>query len=147
MTYRVLHAHCYQNDDDSSAVDSIAQVRRNQMYGSKSETLLACAVHLLTLGVYAWDNDCSDDRIFTATSWKDLEGGDIGSVFHGKESAPNACNWVFMALLRDPSDVMNCECYRGKENTLSLLRKIECDGGNHSAFLSGVDPALQSGAS
>lgn len=117
------------------------------MYGSKSETLLARAVHLLTLGAYAWDNDCSNDRICTATSWTDLGGGDIGSVFHGKESAPNACDWVFMALLRDPSDVMDCEFYRGKENTLTLLRKIGCDGGNHSAFLSGVDPALRSGAS
>ncbi len=55
MTYRVLHAHCYRNDDDSSAVESITHVRGYEMYGSriKSETLLARAIHLLTLGAYA----------------------------------------------------------------------------------------------
>lgn len=117
------------------------------MYGSgiRSEILLARAVHLLTLGAYAWDDSCSDNGMSTAR-WRNLGGGDIGSVFHDRESAPNAFDWVFMALLREPSDLMDCQWYRGKENTLTLLRMIGCEGGNQSAFLSGVDPALRSGA-
>ena len=147
MTYRVLHSHCYQSADDSSAMDSLVQVRGHQMYGSgiRSEILLARAVHLLTLGAYAWDDSCSDNGMSTAR-WRNLGGGDIGSVFHDRESAPNAFDWVFMALLREPSDLMDCQWYRGKENTLTLLRMIGCEGGNQSAFLSGVDPALRSGA-
>jgi hypothetical protein len=147
MTYRVLHTHCYQSADDSSAMDSIVQVRGHQMYGSgiRSEILLARAVHLLTLGAYAWDDSCSDSGMSTAR-WRNLGGGDIGSVFHDRESAPKACDWVFMALLREPSDVMDCQWYCGKDNTLTLLRKIGSEGGNQSAFLSGVDPALRSGA-
>jgi len=147
MTYRVLHTHCYQSADDSSAMDSIVQVRGHQMYGSgiRSEILLARAVHLLTLGAYAWYDSCSDSGMSTAR-WRNLGGGDIGSVFHDRESAPKACDWVFMALLREPSDVMDCQWYCGKDNTLTLLRKIGSEGGNQSAFLSGVDPALRSGA-
>ena len=73
---------------------------------TKSETVLARAVHLLTLGAYAW----GDDGVHS-TSWRELGGGDIGSVFqHHQESAsPNACDWINMALLREPSDVMNSE--------------------------------------
>ena len=108
----------------------------------KSETVLARAVHLLTLGAYAW----GDDGVHS-TSWRELGGGDIGSVFqHHQESASsNACDWINMALLREPSDVMNSEWYRGKESTLSLLKKIAFEGGG-SGFLGGVDPSLRSGA-
>ena len=128
----------------------MTNVRGNQMYGNriKSETLLARAIHLLTLGAYAWDDNCSNNTVPDDSSWRDLGGGDTGSVFHDeRESAPNASDWVVMALLREPSDVMDCEWYRGKENTLALLKKIGYEGGNHGAFLSGVDPALRSGAS
>jgi hypothetical protein len=148
MTYRVLHAHCYQDADDSSAVDRIAEVRGHEMYGCgvKSKTLLAHVVHLLTLGAYAWDDSCSDNSVSTA-HLRNLGGGNIGSVFHDRdrESALNACDWIFMAsLLREPLDVMDCQWYHSKENTLTLLTKIGCEGGN--AFLSGLDPALQSEA-
>ena len=41
---------------------------------TKSETVLARAVHLLTLGAYAW----GDDGVHS-TSWRELGGGDVGS--------------------------------------------------------------------
>jgi len=139
MAYRVLHVHCHEKEFQDT------QLRGREMYEKeiKSETVLARAVHLLTLGAYAW----GDDDDVRSTSWRHLGGGDIGSVFqHHQESAPpNACDWINMALLREPSDVMNSEWYRGKESTLALLKKIAFEGGG-SGFLGGVDPSLRSGA-
>ena len=116
------------------------------MYGKeiKSETALARAVHLLTLGAYAWD-ECHFGNP-GVKNWRELGGGDIGSVFHNQESAPDACDWVKMALLEEPAIVMNSEWYRGKENLLALLKKIAFEGANHSGFLGGVDQSLRSGA-
>ena len=129
----------------------MTNVRGNLMYGNriKSETLLARAIHLLTLGAHAWDDDSSNNTVSGGSNWRNLGGGDTGSVFHYLEaqSAPNAGDWVAMALLREPSDIMDCEWYCGKANTLALLKKIGHEGGNHCAFLSGIDPALRSGAS
>lgn len=141
MLYRVLHVHCHQEGGDSPSL-SDPRLRGKQMYVEdiKSETVLARAVHLLTLGAYAWEEEeCSSDV------WRDSGGGDVGSVFHDKDSAPTASDWVNMALLREPSVVMNSEWYHDKENALVLLKKI-VDGGGKSGFVGGVDQALQSGA-
>lgn len=148
VVYRVLHVHCYQNEDSPPSSDP--QLPGNKMYDEeiKSETALARAVHLLTLGSYSWEDPSLPTRDRSdSTSWKDMGGGEIGSVFHQRESAPAASDWVAMALLREPSEVMNCDWYRGKENALTLLRMIGSEGGNHSGFLGGLDPALRSGAS
>jgi len=137
--YRVLHVHCHQDDD----IPSEDALPGHQMYVKeiKSEQLLARAVHLLTLGAYAWEGGVSGNN-----NWKDLGGGEIGSVFYNREesSAPTACDWITMAMLREPSEVMSCEWYRGKDNTLTLLKRIV--NGGQTGFLGGVDPSLQSGA-
>lgn len=41
--------------------------------GTKSETALARAVHILTLGAFAWE-----EKSPSCVSWTDLGGGDIG---------------------------------------------------------------------
>jgi len=135
--YRVLHVHCHQ-DDDLPKEDAPPG---HQMYVKeiKSEQVLARAVHLLTLGAYAWEGGVSENN------WRDLGGGEIGSVFYNKEeSALTACDWITMAMLREPYEVMSCEWYQGKENTLTLLKRI-VDGGQ-TGFLGSVDSSLQSGA-
>ena len=134
VVYRVLHAYFYHGCVDSSS----SNFHETYMYKSrdKSEILLARAVHLLTLGVFAWDDTGSG--LSTITTWKDMGGGDAGSVFHSKESAPSRNDWIFMALLRVPVEVMNCEWYRGEGNTLSLLRMIR--------YETTVDSAVQTGA-
>lgn len=145
MIYRILHVHCCEKLSDTSLPNT--DVRGGHMYDekSKSETVLARAVHLLTLGAYIWEDDCSNDNMNSA-DWRDLGGGDVGSVFYNQKNAPNACEWINMALLREPSEVMHCEWYLGKENSLTLLKKIGFETGDRSGFLGGVDPALRSGA-
>ena len=135
IVYRVLHAYFYHGCVDSSSSNNF---RETHMYKSreKSEILLARAVHLLTLGAFAWDDTGSGS--LTANNWKDMGGGDVGSVFHDKESAPKCSDWLFMAFFRDPVEVMNCEWYQGEGNTLSLLRMIR--------YETTVDSAVQTGA-
>ena len=41
--------------------------------GTKSETALARAVHILTLGAFAWE-----EKLPSCVYWADLGGGDIG---------------------------------------------------------------------
>ncbi len=146
MVYRILHVHCCETHDDSPLSNS-TEVRGDLMYKeqAKSEAVLARAVHLLTLGAYAWEDACSSDMLIS-DDWSDLGGGDVGSIFYNRENAPIARDWVAMALLRDPSEVMSCKWYIGKENALTLLKRIGFEAGDCSGFLGGVDPALRSGA-
>ena len=142
VAYRILHVHCYESNIDSS----VSHVRGDSMYDdkSKSETVLARAIHLLTLGAYAWEDASIDNE--QSTDWRDLGGGDVGSVFYNREIAPSACDWVAMAFLSDPSEVMSSEWYIGKDNALTLLQKIGFEAGDSCGFLGGIDPALRSGA-
>lgn len=141
IIYRILHVHCRQNEVDTPNIGK-------EMYNEeiKSETVLARAVHLLTLGAYAWESDWSGN-----SPWKEQGGDEVGSVFHAglavfhdNETTPDACDWVKMALLRDPSDVMNSEWYNDKDTALILLKNI-VDSGN-TGFLGSVGPSVRMGA-
>lgn len=108
-----------------------------------SETALARAVHLLTLGAFAWRDACADDR-----EWKNRGGGSAGSIFHGLSvdaPAPTAREWVSLALMSPPSEMMDSPWYVKEESTLLLLRRLAVDGGKPGGFIS-QDRALRSGA-
>eukprot|EP00804_Cyclotella_cryptica_P026552 CCRYP_015394-RC/>CCRYP_015394-RC protein AED:0.06 eAED:0.06 QI:168/1/1/1/0.85/0.76/21/3141/1947 len=135
IVYRVLHAYCYAVDSPKST----AELRGREMYekGTKSETALARAVHILTLGAFAWEETLS-----SFVSCTDLGGGDIGSVFYQHQVsrvAPNAREWVEMALLRSPDKVMMSSWYLGEENTLLLLKRVASEAAiNDSSLKSGA---------
>lgn len=108
-----------------------------------SETALARAVHLLTLGAFAWQDASAGDR-----EWRNSGGGSAGSIFHGRSSeapAPTAQDWVALALMSPPDQLMDSAWYDGEENTLVLLRRLAVDGGTRGGFIS-EDQALRSGA-
>lgn len=114
---------------------------------AKSETALARAVHILTLGAYAWEEDSSEDKITIGTeSWRLNGGGDVGSVFYdrtdGLDTAPKVCEWVEKSLLRKPEEVMNSPWYEGEENALLLLSRLSRNQGVFSA----QDQSLKLGA-
>ena len=95
--------------------------------GTKSEASLARAIHILTLGSFAWQSDSSSTG-----------GTDIGSVFYHSE-LPSAKNWVDMALLRNPAQVMKNDWYEGELNALLLLKKLASETMvNDSALRSGA---------
>ena len=142
IAYRILHVYCYQNDSNPSDLNMLQGNKSMYDKEIKSETVLARALHLLTLGAYAWDSEAN----IGSTSWRESGGDEIGSVFYNQDLAPNASDWVKMALLRKPDEIMKCTWYDGKENALTLLKKIAYEGGNQSGFLGGVDPSLRSGA-
>eukprot|EP00550_Attheya_septentrionalis_P012964 CAMPEP_0198304944 /NCGR_PEP_ID=MMETSP1449-20131203/57651_1 /TAXON_ID=420275 /ORGANISM="Attheya septentrionalis, Strain CCMP2084" /LENGTH=2807 /DNA_ID=CAMNT_0044007473 /DNA_START=500 /DNA_END=8923 /DNA_ORIENTATION=- len=141
ITYRILHVHCRHaksNKDKTSLRGAPAYEG-----GAMSETSLARAVHLLTLGAFAWQDD-----VVVTESWKKHGGSSIGSVFHGRPDSaapPMASDWIKMAFLGNPHDTMDCDWYEGEENALSLLRRLSDDGGS-SIGLIAQDPAIRSGA-
>jgi hypothetical protein len=108
-----------------------------------SETALARAVHLLTLGAFAWKDASAVDE-----EWKSRGGSSAGSIFHGLATdapAPTARDWVSLALMSPPSEMMDSSWYIKEENTLLLLRRLAVDGGKPGGFIS-QDRALRSGA-
>ena len=147
MAYRVLHVHC-NNEKELDADPPGGQMYKREL---KSEKVLARAIHLLTLGAHEWQsvqggkNDAADNNV--DTRWRDLGGGDIGSVFyrHPILNPPNACDWIDMALMRRPDLIMNSRWYRGRETPLQLLEKIACEGVS-GGFLGGIHPSLRTGA-
>ena len=152
VAYRVLHVHCHHQWDEKEQTEYSFPREGAAMYdkGIESETVLARAVHYLTLGAYAWEglaDTTQSENSYLPSQWRETGGGDVGSVFYNQFSSPTACDWVNMALLREPSEIMNAEWYRGKDTTLILLNKIASKGGkNHSGFLGNIDPSLKSGA-
>jgi hypothetical protein len=74
IVYRTLHMHCRDVSQKKEAVD----LRGAAAYegDEKSETALARAVHILTLGAFAWQNARADDK-----AWRQGGGGSIGSIF------------------------------------------------------------------
>ena len=107
-----------------------------------SETALSRAVHLLTLGAFAWQDAMPDDK-----EWRKHGGGSLGSVFHNFKdtAAPTAREWVALALLSPPGVLMDATWYAGEENALLLLRRLAVDGGKPGGFVY-QDRALRSGA-
>ncbi len=89
-----------------------------------SETILGRVVHLLTLGVYAWEGTS------TADNWRKDGGGGTGSVFHDIENVPSQKDWVDRILLQKPELIMGSKAYSNEENTLLLLHKLTNVGGS-----------------
>jgi len=139
-TYRVLHMHCRQNvDKDLNGLWGKAVYETKE----KSETALARAVHILTLGAYAWMDANSQDA-----DWKFRGGGSPGSVFHNRtdeEPAPVAFDWIDSVLLKDPKELVDCDWYDGEENALLLLQRLAVSGGLAGGFVA-QDAAVRSGA-
>ena len=109
----------------------------------RSETALARAVHLLTLGAFAWQNASPEN-----SNWRQDGGGSIGSVFFDRSDdapAPTAKEWVSAAMLANPKTLSACEWYDGEETCLQLLRRLAVDGGHPGCFVA-QDRAVRAGA-
>ena len=141
IAYRTLHMHCR----DSKKTKDMMDLRGASAYESeeRSETALARAVHLLTLGTYAWQ-----DAMENETNWRNEGGGSVGSIFYNRGRdmpAPTARDWVSLALLANPRDLLDCEWYNGEECALQLLRRLAVDGGCVGCFVA-QDRAVRAGA-
>ena len=140
VTYRTLHIHCRDVSKSKETMD----LRGTMAYESdeRSETALARAVHLLTLGAFAWRDAIAGD-----SNWRQKGGGSVGSVFFDRsdEDTPTAKDWVSEALLANPRDLLACEWYDGEENSLQMLRRLAVDGGFAGCFIA-QDRAVRAGA-
>ena len=147
--YRVLHVHCHRPGM------ALKNYPGKGMYDAeiKSETVLARAIHLLTLGLYAWEGNVSSINI-NSTNWRSQGGGGIASVFEDFDLPPTASDWVEKVLLCDPQAIMQHEEYSSsdgsEQNILLLLHQISTENHtreqNNAAFLGGLDQSLKSGA-
>jgi Putative zinc finger in N-recognin (UBR box) len=142
ITYRTLHMHIRDSEKKKKGLSGLrgAIAYENQ---ERSETALARAVHLLTLGAYAW-KDASADNL----RWRQEGGGSIGSIFFDRSddfAAPTAKEWVSAALLVNPRIQQSSDWYEGEENCLHLLRRLAVDGGFVGSFVA-QDQAVKAGA-
>jgi len=128
VLYRALHVHCRCIPPKDIFLDHLENLPCKDAYQSDamSETILGRAVHLLTLGAYAWENS---NGFEINSDWRIDGGGDVGSVFHYLTEAPTPQKWVEMILLAKPEIIMASDKYRDEENMLVLLRKLAYDGG------------------
>lgn len=118
-----------------------------------SETALARAVHLFTLGAYCWEakNERNNGYNQRNKTWKDKGGGGTGSIFF---SIPiDTCNppcaklWVGEVLLANPSRLLNNVYYEEEDCALILLHRLATKGiGRDGSFVS-QDMSVRSGAS
>lgn len=141
IAYRTLHMHIR----DTEKKKNFGEMQGAMAYESqdKSETALARAVHLLTLGAYAWKDAISENP-----EWRQEGGGSIGSVFFDRsddEPAPTAKEWISAALLANPRIQQSSEFFEGEESCLQILRRLAVDGGFVGCFLA-QDQAVKSGA-
>lgn len=141
IVYRTLHIHCRDVTKKKDAVN----LRGSMAYEGeeKSETAIARAVHILTLGAYAWKNLTSEDA-----TWREKGGGSIGSIFFDRgdeDASPTARGWVSAALLASPKLQQACDWYDGEEPTLKLLHRLAADGGYEGCFIA-QDRAVRAGA-
>jgi len=141
VCFRILHLHCRENRHKD-----VSGLRRGKIVyenDERSETALARAVHILTLGAFAWDRARADDP-----NWRIHGGGSVGSVFFNRPDdagSPSVSNWIEAALLLDPGELLEGECLEGEENAFVLLRRLAVDGGIHGSFVAG-DKSVRSGA-
>jgi hypothetical protein len=141
IAYRTLHMHVRNTRKKKET----PELRGAMAYegGDRSETALARAVHLLTLGAFAWQSASPDNK-----EWRKDGGGSIGSVFFDRSddsTAPTAKEWVSAALLANPRLQQASAWYEGEENCLQLLRRLAIDGGFDGCFVA-QDKAVQAGA-
>lgn len=139
-TYRVLHLHCREESSKE-----LTELRGKTAYMSKekSETALARAVHVLTLGAYAWQQASSND-----SCWREKGGGSVGSVFFDWKDmylAPTASDWLKRTLLAPPGDLVDCDWFENEECGLILLRRLAVSGGVAGGFIA-QDAAVRCGA-
>lgn len=140
ILYRTLHVHCR----DSTIKTDLTGVRAPFAYeGDRmSETALARAVQLLTLGAFAWESAVPTPQ----GSWQNHGGSFDGSVFFNNSSAPTASDWIAKALLGNPGEIMDCDWYEGEESALLLLKRLAVDGGSKSVGFVAQDQAVRAGA-
>jgi len=142
IVYRTLHVHCREKRSAEDFVD----LRSTKAYESEalSETALSRAVHLLTLGAFAWRDAIGDDE-----NWHSHGGSYEGSVFHKRSidlPSGSVSGWISQALLAKPEKLMDCEWYSGEDNTLLLLKRLAIDGGSKSIGFVAQDQSLRTGA-
>ena len=97
-----------------------------------SETVLARAIHLLTLSAYAWDDD------------RKVGGTERGSIFFNSATVPTQQSWVDTVLLANPSEIMNCNMYEDEANILQLLNRLSDEGETDMSCTQ--DKSIRSGA-
>ncbi len=105
-----------------------------------SETLVGRVLHLLTLGVYAWDNSTANDSSGTFES----AGMEIGSIFSTHPNAPTQQEWVERVFLRSPKEIMLSDEYTNEETMIELIDKLALDGG--AKHFRVEDGAIRAGA-
>lgn len=140
MAYKTLHIHCHEERNKN-----LNDLRGKAVYEAKekSEIALARAVHLLTLGAYAWSDARHDD-----SNWKEKGGGSAGSIFCNRmddSSAPTIEEWVEMCLLQNPRDLLDCAWYDGEDTALVLLHRLALHGGTEGGFIA-QDTCVRAGA-
>ncbi|KAL3922278.1 MAG: hypothetical protein SGILL_002291 [Bacillariaceae sp.] len=141
ISYRTLHTHIRDNRKKKET----KELRGAMAYegNERSETALARAVHVLTLGAFSWKDAAANDM-----EWRKKGGGSVGSVFFDRSDdgpAPTAKSWISAALLANPRLQQSSEWYGGEENCLQLLRRLAVDGGYDGCFVA-QDKAVQAGA-
>jgi len=145
--YRTLHLHCRKPDKEKGVLGVDGSVGLNDSMGyesdERSETALARAVHLLTLGAFAWKDAKEND-----SEWRKRGGGSIGSLFFSRsdnDAAPTAKDWVSAVMLAAPKNLTDNDWYEGEDNCLVLLRRLAVDGGFSGNFVA-QDRAVRAGA-
>ena len=145
ITYRTLHMHCRDPTRKRKKEDDMVDLRGPMAYegDERSETALARAVHLLTLGAFAWQDSKAENN-----AWRHEGGGSIGSVFFDRSDdspAPTAKEWVSAAMMANPKTLLVCDWYDGEETCLLLLKRLALDGGHPGCFVA-QDRAVRAGA-
>jgi hypothetical protein len=139
LVYRVLHLHCREKTSRD-----INDLPGKTAYDSseKSETAVVRAVHLLTLGVYAWRDAAESD-----TEWREHGGGSVGSVFYNRDdmSPPLVSDWIASAMLSQPQNLLECDWFLEEESMLLLLRRLAVNGGTVGGFVA-QDRCVRAGA-
>lgn len=140
VVYRTLHLHCREN-----IYKSFVDLPGKAAYDTKdmSETALARAIHLLTLGIYSW-RESENQHVH----WRDLGGGSVGSIFFDWSAylhPPSAKDWLKKVMFTDPGELTACDWYRGEENIYIMLRRLALDGGGAGGFVA-QDASVRSGA-
>ena len=139
--YRTLHLHCRKPDREKGVLELDGSMGYDS--DERSETALARAVHLLTLGAFAWQDAKESD-----SEWRKHGGGSVGSLFFHRtddDGAPTAKDWVSAVMLAAPEALTDNEWYEGEDNCLVLLRRLAVDGGCLGNFVA-QDRAVRAGA-
>ncbi|CAJ1952324.1 unnamed protein product [Cylindrotheca closterium] len=139
--YRTLHLHCRKPDKEKEELGLSGSMGYES--DERSETALTRAVHLLTLGAFAWKDAKENDP-----AWRKRGGGSVGSLFANwadNDAAPTAKNWVSAVMLTSPKALTDNEWYEGEDNCLVLLRRLAVDGGFAGNFVA-QDRAVRAGA-